>query len=1061
MLVDHFFKNKFTIFLHILFLVLALIALRGIFSSPGIIGYTWDWDIPPFPGQIVTKMQTFFSAWYDIPTLGITIKMASPMYFWILIAPFSFLGGAVITKVAVVFTMVLAASSMFFLCRELDFNCYMSSMPSMFYMFSPVMYSRLVAGHLPVAFGYALLPLFVAFLLKSFKGSPFRYIYIIIAGILFSVVCEHPMLMGCALIVLLVLSIMEVFSTAQKLYIAKVFFAIIGVFIFLHSFWLIPFFIKYIEGEQVSHGGLTYALGQITLQAEIPLRVKYLQSCSVSLIDSMRLLARQGLDVEFVFFNNNFLPLLWTLVSFFIPILVFSTSLFKPRKRDRRYFSFILVALLGIALVSGVKTPIGTFIYHQIFRRLSWVFGEFSNANRWNPLVAFSYAVLLGFFFQEILTRIFGKKLFLLALIPVLLYTYPFWSGNLSRRILPGSQPLSLLVTKINLQDEKVYNFLKNHPADFRVSYLPPATLSYVGEPKLSYEWTSFYSPKPEFMGQVTAGEPFSQFCVATLFQQKLKSEYLGKVLGLAGVKYIIFPYYEAYFTYLPVDGLELASEAEECVYDTGGRLENTMNSQKDILGSSELAQLDTIRLYENKSWLPHIYPARSLAVLSGDFSGLVSMSFVDSLEFSQRGLIFSSMVGDRDILTIRKLADEYVLVNNNYIDMIVPYLPDQYKVHPGHFCVQQTDANQGWVNLGFYWYHDWYCSSSPNKRNGIFTLNQSICELPYLIKKTGTYDVYVLVRKGPRGSRLDFYADDFKINSVATKSDSDLGFKWVYVDRVRLPSGGHTFRIKSDDGENAVLEMIIAPQGVVKRAFSAFRNHLADKKVILLNEIEQFKEAKVDRSASQGFAVTPPVDAKIYSPKEGKYKISLRASCPQKARLVAAINETQKVTLVESSDSAYKWYAIGDVFLNKGVNRLLLSSDASELNLDLILMESSGKVPLRPLSGGPRNFKYIKINPTKYKIHVDTSSPFFLFFSERFSPKWQAHIGADTIASMPGYGFGNLYYINKTGDFSMVLEYADQKYFRLGQLITFLSWITLLAFLIVFYIRIRKINLE
>ncbi|MCL4382311.1 hypothetical protein M1545_00780 [Patescibacteria group bacterium] len=112
--------------------MLALIALRGVFSSPGIIGYTWDWDIPPFPGQIATKMQTFFSAWYDVPTLGMTIKMASPMYFWILIAPFSFLGGAVITKAAVLFVMVLAASSMFFLCQELGFNSYVSSIPSMF-----------------------------------------------------------------------------------------------------------------------------------------------------------------------------------------------------------------------------------------------------------------------------------------------------------------------------------------------------------------------------------------------------------------------------------------------------------------------------------------------------------------------------------------------------------------------------------------------------------------------------------------------------------------------------------------------------------------------------------------------------------------------------------------------------------------------------------------------------------------------------------------------------------------------------------------------------------------
>jgi len=55
-------KSKFIRFIlpFFIFLGLAFLALYRILLSPGLVGFTWDWDIPPFLGQIMTKMQSFF-----------------------------------------------------------------------------------------------------------------------------------------------------------------------------------------------------------------------------------------------------------------------------------------------------------------------------------------------------------------------------------------------------------------------------------------------------------------------------------------------------------------------------------------------------------------------------------------------------------------------------------------------------------------------------------------------------------------------------------------------------------------------------------------------------------------------------------------------------------------------------------------------------------------------------------------------------------------------------------------------------------------------------------------
>jgi len=1028
----------------------AFISLRNTLLSSGLVGFTWDWDVPPFAGQIMTKMKLFSYAWMDIPTLGTTLKMASPFYYWILVAPFGFLGGSVLVKAALMITLLTAGISTLILCRYLKFNIYISLIPALFYMFSPLMYSRIIAGHMPIAFGSALIPLFVLFLLRSFDQPKVISRDVILAGIIFSFICQHPMLMGVSGTILFVFVFVElVFSRQRSLIKAVLVPAIILiVFVFLHSFWIIPFIIKMFQKEQISHGGLAYALGKITLANEIPLRMAYLRNCSLSLVDSLRLLASQGMSHEFVYPVSSWIRPLWTISSFCLPIFVFSTLFFKKLFKDKRYLFFLILAFLGVTLTSGVKTPLGIGIYYQILIKLGWIFGEFSNANRWSPLSVFSYTMLLPYFLTMVVNNFplkrLRRKLICGCIILIVVYMYPFYSGNIDKPILKGSQPLSLLSTQINPQDEKVYNFIKSAPGDFRVSYLPPAALSYVGKPELSYEWTSFYSPKPEFMGHAHAGEPFSQFCVSTMFQKKIKSTQLGKIFGLASLKYIVFPKYKNYYLYLSLDGLSTAGLGE-IAFSSDNRLEDMLSHQNDIVAFNRLNSVDTVDIFENKNWLPHIYACKDLVLASGDFSGLVSISHLNEFDFKKTALVFPSTLNEQQFIQWDSFAKRYVIVNGNYIDFVFPFIEDEYKIYPGSFAHGLTDANKGWVNMGFYWYSNWHHATSLIKHNGIFTKVAGEFKFNWQAQGNGKYQVYALVHEYPKASQLSFLVNDNLIGKVDTYSTSDRGFKWVNVGRADFVGGENKVNIKSQDGENAVLSLVIAPPAYIEEKISKFESDAKNKEIVSVYELEHFKASIDNPSASSGAYVLAPLKGEIYVPRAGQYTLKLRLRSLYPAGMKVDIGNSSKVLDTNSSSPKNFHWEMLSIDLTKGRQPINIEAN-QEVFLDMLYLSLDKDISENSFKS---KVEAIKRNPTKYELSIETDKPFFVFFSEAFKSKWKLFIDGKSVPSVKGYGFGNIYRIDKIGQYKASINYVDQRYFHWGQLVTILAWAVLVILLI------------
>jgi hypothetical protein len=105
---------------------------------------------------------------------------------------------------------------------------------------------------------------------------------------------------------------------------------------------------------------------------------------------------------------------------------------------------------------------------------------------------------------------------------------------------------------------------------------------------------------------------------------------------------------------------------------------------------------------------------------------------------------------------------------------------------------------------------------------------------------------------------------------------------------------------------------------------------------------------------------------------------------------------------------------------------------------------------------------EYNKINPTKYEVEIKNATrPYMLSLAETYDPLWMASYditnrGTDDndnnnfkISSIPLYSIINGFYLNKTGDYTLTIEYQPQKWFIQGAIISIITALSILIILL------------
>ncbi len=177
----------------------------------------------------------------------------------------------------------------------------------------------------------------------------------------------------------------------------------------------------------------------------------------------------------------------------------------------------------------------------------------------------------------------------------------------------------------------------------------------------------------------------------------------------------------------------------------------------------------------------------------------------------------------------------------------------------------------------------------------------------------------------------------------------------------------------------------------------------------------------------------------------------------------------------LKENDSGLNWlYSNSTYRLDKGTYEIKIYSD-SNTDLDgVMLYENNNNISSKIIEDGNQTLggifsgnsdpaklsQYKKINPTKYVLEIKNATrPYTVSLAEAYDPLWSAHVenvGENNdfkTNSFPLYGVVNGFYVNKTGDYSLVIEYQPQIWFIQGLTVSTLS----IAGILIAFILARK----
>jgi len=251
----------------------------------------------------------------------------------------------------------------------------------------------------------------------------------------------------------------------------------------------------------------------------------------------------------------------------------------------------------------------------------------------------------------------------------------------------------------------------------------------------------------------------------------------------------------------------------------------------------------------------------------------------------------------------------------------------------------------------------------------------------------------------------------------------------------------------------------------------------------------------KYGNDASNGVVLSLSPGSKIHSKldimRPSNYTVALRAktcetctylltnlTTENKNKFINDNNMKSNFSLSEKS-SELKWlFSNSSFFLKEGSYELEIYSN-SQTDLDSVIIYDIGSVDIfgktrdtddgnifsPGVSTSPTISEFVKLSPTKYNLEIkNATQPFMLTFSESYDPQWIAYLSKDhtnessidkedaifKTGSVPLYSIVNGFYINKTGNYTLTVEYQPQEWFiqaGMASLIVLISALGILLF--------------
>ncbi len=698
----------------VVFVLAALFILRGVLFSPGTIGLYHDWFLGPLPDMVSNYAND--GNYIFSPDGGYKLY-PSDWFFRLLLIPFSGLGGEIVTKGLLFLFISLSGWSMFRLGKTLGIKYPFRIVMGILYIFTPIIWTRSIAGHGYYLLAYAIAPLLIVYYFEATraekKGIQLRKA--LIAGVILALMATQLQFIVMGAFILFVLLISDVGKLRTNF---KVFAVILLVAFTFQLPWVLPL-----------------SQSQASLSNFAPENLLYYHEIthSSSLLDSMRLMGYVSQSYSYQQMEiAGTIPIIIAYLAIIITLASISSLFFR---RNRITIALAAVMIIGIFLSKGTSEPapdifIFLFKYTPLF-----IFREL-----WHIifLVAFPAVILTTYFLQDLTTWVRlrwpekGIRHEMTTAIPAIIIAilflisagYPLLAGNFYGYV---------QTYNLNSDYVKTVAGFENDPGEYRILWYPfmspvkYADLNYAGvDPFLQL------SPKPTLPVEPSYGSPYGELSafIGTELTKNATTN-IGSVLAPFGFKYVVvrddfhsrYLYYQSATSYPEV----LAKWNEK-------NMTEIVSNQDDLY---EVDRGSTFTTYLNNKSGDMIIASSILVHGSADLSSLFPLG--DLINLTSVGYVTAPLEGKEQV--------GVYFTNDDPMDAIS--LVAGKIIEPG-LLTSGASATTTWIDAKKWFWFD--ATFAETTHHGAFTLSNSTLSVP--LQSTGDVHLMVKVLYWPKGGR-------------------------------------------------------------------------------------------------------------------------------------------------------------------------------------------------------------------------------------------------------------------------------------------------------------------
>jgi len=840
---------------------LAFTAMYGLIVSPGMIGLTHDWSMPPLRAQMLQLPNRLYYSWVDTD-FGDSLFMVG--YFFdipVLLLSMAGLSPEVITKGFLVATLAVSGFSMFFLCRQsIGSDDFPSFIAGFLYMFTPIVFNRVVDGTIYYLMAYAFAPFAIAYFIQALEANKnnLKFRKAIISGVFLAI--SSTELQYAPLVLSTLMIYVFVFSAASRSFVTAfkhlaVLFLTTLIAGSLYLPWLLP---RFMALRQTLNVGASFAASEHWLFGQFK---------------------TDPLNPFLLIWPRNFYPaamesmgIMWNVIGLIIPLLAFSSAFLLRNRANNRFakhiICWLILGLVFLFIAQGINAPFGEHIWLWLYRNARFVPAYIGLLYALTPVIALSYAVLISISIHELcrragrlrfsveimstgsscpvkIARVQSKRaicLFTMAMLLLFMvsYSYP------SLRMYPECIQTYTLGRFYN----DVFDEIQNEEGLFRVFWQP--SLSYgmtiPGSNIGGVDMMIDFSPKPSFPQWVGSNSPYYElsygkaqgayggFVTSALYQGKVeggslkswlaseykgRTKYIGSLLALSSTKYFLLR-----------EGF-VASQLPSNQYEVAKKV---LNEQADM---KYVKEVGSISFYENPDYLPMVYVATpaEAAIVTGGFPALVTLDYVthETKALPRMKLFsFASQLSPEELTFVSNTFNAIIVSHNEFYDLIFASIPPVYRVYPYQFIDNAT----GWEYVYSFMWSEWNLMGQINGPLTSLSKGATI-DICYRAPKTASYEFWAKVQISPESQSVLFALDGKELKNVITNSIGGHRFMWVNLGTVDLAEGTHTIRAFSGERGEGIEILIVAPFEVVNSAKEMIKSLLSGKEYVSISELE------------------------------------------------------------------------------------------------------------------------------------------------------------------------------------------------------------------------------